>query len=164
FGKLGEDPHPEAAGPLVATLARSPSFWIVCLLSVGLTLMRETFNSWTPTYLVQGVGLGMGAAAGMSGLFPLFGGGSVILARVRVCLAGVVAERLGRRGRASVILGGIALCAVALAYLGSASFAGRPGPALVLVALVAFLLIGPYSYLAGAISLDFGGKRGGATA
>ena len=33
-----------------------------------------------------------------------------------------------------------------------------------LVALVAFLLIGPYSYLAGAISLDFGGKRGGATA
>jgi OPA family glycerol-3-phosphate transporter-like MFS transporter len=26
------------------------------------------------------------------------------------------------------------------------------------------LLIGPYSYLAGAISLDFGGKRGGATA
>ena len=29
---------------------------------------------------------------------------------------------------------------------------------------MAFLLIGPYSYLAGAISLDFGGKRGGATA
>ena len=30
--------------------------------------------------------------------------------------------------------------------------------------LVAFLLIGPYSYLAGAISLDFGGKQGCATA
>ena len=29
---------------------------------------------------------------------------------------------------------------------------------------MAFLLIGPYSYLAGAISLDLGGKRGGATA
>ena len=48
--------------------------------------------------------------------------------------------------------------------LGSSSFAGRPREALVLVAAVAFLLIGPYSYLAGAISLDFGGKRGGATA
>jgi OPA family glycerol-3-phosphate transporter-like MFS transporter len=157
FGKLGEDPHPESAGPLVATLARSPAFWIVCLLSVGLTLLRETFNNWTPTYLVQGVGLGKGAAAGMSGLFPLVGGVSVIL-------AGVLADRLGRRGRASIILGGIALGAVALGYLGSASFAGRPWPALMLVALVAFLLIGPYSYLAGAISLDFGGKRGGATA
>ena len=33
-----------------------------------------------------------------------------------------------------------------------------------MVSLVAFLLIGPYSYLAGAISLDLGGKRGGATA
>ena len=56
------------------------------------------------------------------------------------------------------------LCAAALGLLGSASFAGRPAEAMALVALVAFLLIGPYSYLAGAISLDFGGKRGGATA
>jgi sugar phosphate permease len=34
----------------------------------------------------------------------------------------------------------------------------------VLVTLVGFLLLGPYSYLAGAMSLDFGGKRGSATA
>jgi sugar phosphate permease len=33
-----------------------------------------------------------------------------------------------------------------------------------LTALIAFLCIGPYSYLAGAISLDFGGKQGSATA
>ena len=38
FGKLGEDPHPESAGSALATLARSPAFWIVCLLSLGLTL------------------------------------------------------------------------------------------------------------------------------
>ena len=35
---------------------------------------------------------------------------------------------------------------------------------MVLVTLVGFLLLGPYSYLAGAMSLDFGGKRGSATA
>ena len=29
---------------------------------------------------------------------------------------------------------------------------------------IGFLLIGPYSYLAGAISLDFGGKQGASTA
>ena len=157
FGALGEDPRPESAGPLVATLLRSPAFWIVCLLSVGLTLLREAFNNWTPTYLVQGVGMERGDAAGMSALFPFFGGVSVIL-------AGILGDRLGRRGRAAIILGGIALCALALGWLGSASFAGRPRPALALIALVAFLLVGPYSYLAGAISLDFGGKRGGATA
>ena len=33
----------------------------------------------------------------------------------------------------------------------------------VLVALVGFAIIGPYSYLAGAIALDFGGKQGAAT-
>src|SRR5262249_44403837 len=142
FGKLGEDPCPESVGPLVATLLRSPAFWIVCLLSLGLTLLREAFNNWTPTYLVQGVGLGKGSAAGMSALFPFFGGVSVIL-------AGFLGDMLGRRGRAAIILGGIALCAIALGWLGSASFAGRPRPALALIALVAFLLVGPYSYLAG---------------
>jgi sugar phosphate permease len=32
------------------------------------------------------------------------------------------------------------------------------------VTAVALVLLGPYSYLAGAISLDFGGKHGSATA
>jgi OPA family glycerol-3-phosphate transporter-like MFS transporter len=32
-----------------------------------------------------------------------------------------------------------------------------------LVALVGFVIIGPYSYLAGAMALDFGGKHGAAT-
>jgi OPA family glycerol-3-phosphate transporter-like MFS transporter len=157
FGVLGNDPHPEAAGPVLSTLTRSPAFWIVCLLSLGLTLLREVFNNWTPTYLVEGVGLSKGAAAGMSGLFPFFGGISVIL-------AGLLGDRFGRGGRATIILGGIVLCGVALTVLGSTSFAGRSREALILVAAVGFLLMGPYSYLAGAISLDFGGKHGGATA
>jgi sugar phosphate permease len=157
FGPLGDDPHPQAVGPLLATLARSRAFWIVCVMSLGLTLLRETFNNWTPTYLVEGVGLSKGKAAELSGLFPLFGGISVIL-------AGFLGDRFGRSGRAAVIFGGISLCGLALLFLGSSSFLGRPTEALVLVAAVAILLIGPYSYLAGAISLDFGGKRGGATA
>jgi OPA family glycerol-3-phosphate transporter-like MFS transporter len=157
FGKLGDVPRPESTRSLWFTLARSPSFWTVCVLSLGLTLLRETFNNWTPTYLVQGVGLEAGDAAQKSALFPLFGGMSVIL-------AGWLADRLGPRGRAAIIFGGIVLCGVALALLGSTSFAGQPRAALALVAAVGFFLIGPYSYMAGAISLDFGGKRGGATA
>jgi sugar phosphate permease len=157
FGDLGQDPYPDAAGPLWATLARSPAFWLVCLLSLGITLLRETFNNWTPTYLVEGVGLGKGDAASMSSLFPLFGGVSVLA-------AGILGDRFGRGVRAGIILVGMLLCALALGVLGSTNFAGRSREALVLVSIVAFLLIGPYSYLSGAISLDFGGKRGGATA
>ncbi len=157
FGALGDVARPESARSLWATLAKSQAFWLVCLLSLGLTLLRETFNNWTTTYLVHGVGLEPGDAAGKSALFPLAGGVSVIL-------AGYLGDRLGPRGRAAIILGGIVLCGVALALLGSTSFAGRPRAALALVVAVGFLLIGPYSYMAGAISLDFGGKRGGATA
>lgn len=157
FGALGDDPHPEAAGPLWVTLARSPAFWIVCLISLGITMLRETFNNWTPTYLVEGIGLSKGDAASQSALFPFFGGVSVLI-------AGTLGDRFGRGTRAAIILTGTILAGVALALLGSANFAGRTSEALTLVSLVAFLLIGPYSYLAGAISLDFGGKRGGATA
>jgi len=34
----------------------------------------------------------------------------------------------------------------------------------VLVAAIGFLVIGPYSFFAGAMSLDFGGRQGSATA
>ena len=155
FGALGNDPSPDAAGPLLATLSKSPAFWIVCVMSLGATLLRETFNNWTPTYLVQGVGLSDSAAAWMSSLFPFFGGVSVLL-------AGFLADRFGRVGRAGVILAGMVLCGAVLAVLGSFNLMGRSTVAVVLVSLVAFLLIGPYSYMAGAISLDFGGKRGSA--
>jgi OPA family glycerol-3-phosphate transporter-like MFS transporter len=157
FGTLGEDPNPKEAGPLWATLARSPAFWIVCVMSLGVTMLRETFNNWTPTYLVEGVGLTMDAAAAMSSLFPFFGGVSVLA-------AGVLSDRLGRGARALIILGGMILCGLALGILAAADFRGRKSEALILLSVVAFALIGPYSYLAGAISLDLGGKRGGATA
>jgi sugar phosphate permease len=42
--------------------------------------------------------------------------------------------------------------------------AASRGSAVILVSAVAFLIIGPYSFLAGAISLDFGGKQGASTA
>ena len=93
----------------------------------------------------------------MSSLFPFFGGVSVLV-------AGILGDRFGRGMRAVVILVGMLLCGLALSVLGSTDFAGRTREALILVSVIAFLLIGPYSYMAGAISLDLGGKRGGATA
>jgi OPA family glycerol-3-phosphate transporter-like MFS transporter len=144
-------------GAILRPLLTSFPFWLVCLLSLGTTLLRETFNFWTPTYFVQYVGLSSSDAAGRSALFPLFGGVSVLV-------AGVLSDKLGLNGRNVVLVGGMGACTVCLLML-----ARTPGHAsqlvpVVLVALVGFLLLGPYSYLAGAMSLDFGGKRGSATA
>ncbi len=55
-------------------------------------------------------------------------------------------------------------CTVCLVLMGRIpEHAGEWAPT-ILVALVGFMLLGPYSYLAGAMSLDFGGRRGSATA
>jgi sugar phosphate permease len=154
FGEAGEDPHPANFRTFLATFGRSPTFWLVCLLSLGVTLLRETFNLWTPTYFTQALGLSAADAAQKSALFPLFGGISVLG-------AGYLSDKLGRRGRATIVFYGLLLTALTLFALAAVS----AGPKNVwIIALVAFLMIGPYSYFAGAMSLDFGGRQGSATA
>jgi OPA family glycerol-3-phosphate transporter-like MFS transporter len=156
FGAEGSDPKPSSLRDLLAPLFRSPAFWIVCALSLGTTLVRETFNTWTPTYFNQVVGYSKAEAAGMSAVFPFFGG-------VAVLLTGFWSDRLGRTGRSAIMFYSLLLCSVALFALGSLRAGGGRGLPAVLVGLVGFLVIGPYAYLAGAIALDFGGKHGSAT-
>jgi sugar phosphate permease len=156
FASSEDDSAPMSVRSLLLPLLRSKVFLLVCLLSVGLTLVRETFNLWTPTYFAQGVGLSNADAAQKSALFPLFGGVSVLL-------AGYLSDRLGKGARAAIILFGLLLAGLTLLVLGYGDFGGSKIWPVWLTALVAFLMIGPYSYLAGAISLDFGGKRGSAT-
>jgi OPA family glycerol-3-phosphate transporter-like MFS transporter len=141
---------------LLSTLASSHAFRLACVLSLGLTIVKETFSLWTPTYFVQATGMTAAAAAGNSSLFPLLGGISVLL-------CGWLSDRLGRQGRAAVILAGLLLAGFALLALASGSSHLSRFWTVLIVSLVAFLIIGPYSYLAGAISLDFGGKQASGT-
>jgi OPA family glycerol-3-phosphate transporter-like MFS transporter len=132
-------------------------FWLACALSLGMTILRETFNLWTPTYFTQAASMSAGEAARASALFPLLGGVSVIL-------CGWMSDRLGRGGRAVLILGGLVLTGLVLVALSSQVIQRSQTWPVVLVAAVAFLTLGPYSFLAGAIALDFGGKQGSGTA
>ncbi len=144
-------------GALLRPLLRSRMFWLVCALSLGTTLLRETFNLWTPTYFTQVASLTNAQAAGSSALFPLFGGVSVLL-------AGIGSDRLGSGGRSRILFGGLSLSVLALVALALLHPHGSPLLPVGLVTLVGFLIVGPYSYLAGAMSLDFGGERGSGTA
>jgi sugar phosphate permease len=158
YEREGESPAERASlAAILRPLISNSSFWLVCLLSLGTTLLRETFNFWTPTYFVQYVGLSDSQAASRSALFPFFGG-------VAVLLAGVLSDKLGLNGRNLVLVCGISACALCLILLGHTPGHANSWTPVTLVALVGFLLLGPYSYLAGAMSLDFGGKRGSATA
>jgi OPA family glycerol-3-phosphate transporter-like MFS transporter len=142
--------------PTLRTLSQDPGFRLVCILSFVFTLVRETFNLWTPTYFVTVVGLSDAGAARESALFPLFGGLSVLL-------CGIVSDRLKQGGRASIMFYGLLSAGAVLFLLGRIDFRTSRELPVALVTLVGFLIIGPYSYLAGAISLDLGGKQGGAT-
>jgi len=156
FGAEGSDPKPAGLADLLGPLFRSPAFWLVCALSLGTTLVRETFNTWTPTYFNKAVGYTAAQAASMSAVFPLFGG-------VAVLVSGFLSDRLGRNGRAGIMFYSLMGSSLALLALGTLRVDGWHDLPVFLVGLIGFLVIGPYAYLAGAIALDFGGKHGSAT-
>ena len=131
----------KAPGPaqLLRPLFRSYVFWLVCALSCGTTIVRETFNLWTPIYFHQALGLSYAQAASQSALFPLLGGVSVLL-------AGYLSDKLGRTGRALIMFWGLVLSAAVLGGLGMFHFGASRLIPVMLVSLVGFLLLGPYSY------------------
>jgi len=157
YGQGGNAPRPADLFDLLWPLATSFSFWLVCIISFGLTLVRETFNVWNPIYLKEAVGLSDSGAATASALFPLVGGLSTIA-------AGLLTDRVAGGRRGSVMFPFLALLVVAL--FGLAQVAPDSGAILplALTSVVSFALLGPYSFLTGVISLDFGGKRGSSTA
>lgn len=157
LGPLGDDERPTSVLDLLRPYARSGSFWLVCGMSCGLTLIRETLNTWIPVYLVDVHGVSVASAARYSALFPFVGGLSTLA-------TGWASDRVGKGNRAAVAVPCLALCAASLAGLAWASRAGALTPALFLIGSVAFWLLGPYSLLAGAMAMDLGGRRGPATA
>ena len=157
FAVIANAPEKKRLGELLRPLLTNPTFWVVCILSFGFTFMRETFNDWTPTYLHEAAKMSEGDAGRASSLFPLFGGISVIL-------VGYISDRAGGTGRALVMAFGLLIGTLGLLALAYGDFKGQTTTVVALTAAIGFVLIGPYSLLAGAISLGFGGKQASATA
>ncbi len=157
FGEEGQEVKQTGLRDLLIPLFRSPVFWVVCALSFGFTLVRETFNNWTPDYLTEVAKMSTADAGRVSSYFPLFGGISVLL-------CGFLSDRLGRTGRAAIIFFGLVLSIPALIAFGYAHFGSSTLLPILALGAVAVATLGPYSFLAGAVALDFGGKRGSATA
>jgi OPA family glycerol-3-phosphate transporter-like MFS transporter len=150
------DSPPRTVRDLLTPLLSSRAFICVCLLSLGLTLVRETFNTWTPIYFRDFVGYTAARAASMSAIFPAVGAVSVVL-------TGWWSDRLGVTGRSMIMVLSLAVAAAVLTALGGVPRGASTSivPPL-LVAAGAFCLLGPYSFLAGAYALDFGGKQASA--
>jgi OPA family glycerol-3-phosphate transporter-like MFS transporter len=143
---------------VMRTLLTDRAFVLVCLLSFGCTVVRESFNNWTPTYLNASAGFSVAQAAKFSAVFPAVGAVSVLA-------TGWISDRLGANGRAWLLAVGLTASAATLAVLaGAKAGAGGAAFAVLLIGLTAFCILGPYSLLGGAMALDFGGTRAGASA
>src|SRR5437868_12483811 len=102
--------RPASAAALLLPLLRSRAFILVCALSFACTIIRETFNTWTPMYLRDHLGYSVSESAGVSAIFPGVGVASVLL-------AGWASDRLGLNGRALLMFLGLAATAAALVVL-----------------------------------------------
>ena len=154
----GAKSPPQTVRERLAPLLRSPAFLMVCVLSLVCTIVRETFNDWTPVYMRDFMHLRMSDAAALSAIFPAVGAISVLL-------TGWLGDRLGANGRPLLLFTGLTATAAALGLLAMIHRGGTdPTLPTALIGVVAFCLLGPYAYLGGAMALDFGGKAAGALA
>jgi sugar phosphate permease len=128
-----------------------------------LTMIRETFNTWLPTYFAD-LGTRASLASLKSTLFPLLG-------VVGTLLAGWLSDRVwrGRRGPIMTLF----LVGGALSLLGlsrpAAVAAGSGLPfdltVLLLTGATGFFILAPYSMAGGGVlALDSGGRQAAATA
>ncbi len=136
-------------------LAKQPAFWFGLALSFLLTFARSGFLAWTPMFLAEVTGQVQGGIV-KSAIFPAAG-------VVSALAVGRISDRLGQGRRAPVMAVMLALLTVAvlvLAHFGTKSAA----LAFPMIGVCGLMLLGPYSLLGGAVSLDVAAGNGAATA
>ncbi|MCC7376785.1 MAG: MFS transporter [Verrucomicrobiales bacterium] len=136
----------------VKELFRIRRFWVVCALSFTLTLLRETFNTWTVDFFKTegGAEVSNRIAAFLSTPFDACGA-------IGILLLGWVFGRVSptfRRNLLMLILGALGLVILGLPTLAKQGLVA----ATLAVGLVGFLTYGPYSLLAGVLSLEIRGR------
>lgn len=152
----GADTKPKNFMEVLKPLLLNRTFAMVCFLSLGCTIVRESFGLWIPVYLKDFFGFTASSAASASAVFPAVGAVSVLF-------TGWLSDRLGPSGRSLVMV--FSLSVMVAPLLGLAMLRGGSSASMlpvVLTGAVAFFLLGPYSYLAGAFALDLGGSQASA--
>ncbi|HZS37211.1 MAG TPA: MFS transporter [Polyangia bacterium] len=142
----------------IAALLRRPQFLLVCALSFTLTLMRESFNTWSVDFLtsIQAGAHSVTAAALQSTTFDIAGCVSIVG-------MGVAYDRAPVRVRRWLIASILAALAALLVILPGTA-ARDPASGAWLIGAVGLLVYGPYSLLAGALAVESGGAELAATA
>lgn len=129
-------------------MASRQQFWLLLVMCVCLTLLRETFVSWTSVYFADRFHLHESNAAVLSLIFPLFGTLSALV-------GGVIIDRGGSRlQKSQILLQMNMLLSSALGLAAYMSVDGEVALMSVLVCIVALFLIAPFSLVTGVFAMQ----------
>ena len=145
---------------LLGRLARERGFWMAVVLSFLLTFVRAGFMTWTPFYLYD-VAKAAGSTTALSGSIAksaFFG----ICGMMGSLIIGRLSDQWGPGRRAGIMTASLVALLLAVLSLGHAHVVD-PLRAAGIIGIAGFFLLGPYSLLAGAITLDVAGKQGAST-
>lgn len=133
-------------------LFRVRRFYVVCALSFTLTLLRETFNTWTVDFFKTAGGPEVSHRIAAFLATPFDGCGAL-----GIIALGWAFSRSGPRSRSALLFLMLTLLAILLYCL--RRFAGENlWLVTAAIGLIGFLTYGPYSLLAGILSVEIKGK------
>lgn len=156
YGASGSDSRPAGLWQLIRPLLSNPTFWLICSMCAGLTFLRETLIFWTPDYLKSTFDLTTGKAAKYSSILPLAGGAAAVL-------IGFGTDRWFAKRRSTILAVCLATLTCLLLFMATVGHRLELAAQIGTLSAIFFFMVGPYSTLGGAIALDLGARRGGAT-
>jgi sugar phosphate permease len=148
-GNSGSNGRPEEQSKRwLFVMLRNKYFWLACLIYFGLSIVRYIFWNWSILFLKDG-GMKTGSAIVFSSVFPILGSLGAIF-------AGWVSDRM--KARRGPVLAMMTSCMALSIFFFSRIPSDKPILLIIMLAIIGFMLIGPYSLLAGAMAIDFGSK------
>ena len=130
----------------LATLVRMPKFWILIVLAMGITFIREAILTWGSVFLAEYVGIDYAQAAVLTLFFPFVGSlGSLS--------GGFILDRVQKRNRGFVLVSFLSMLSFIM-LLASISTKPSPFSATLFLGFVAFALMAPFAYIESIFPLE----------
>lgn len=148
--------EPEGSWKVVGEVFRNKTVWVLAIVYFCLKPTRYAILFWGPKYVSEQLGTGMTESALISILFEAAG-------PLGVLFAGVMSDKVFQARRMPIAVIMLFLLAGVLFNFNEIATGGKGAVACLLFA-IGFLLYGPDSLLTGTSAMDFGTKKGAATA
>lgn len=153
----GETPEeePEGSWKTIGEVVRSPGIWLLAISYFSIKLTRYAFYFWGPKYINESLGANAQDSTLIAAAWPIGGA-------IGVIVTGYISDYCFQSRRAPVTILSLLLTAGVMC-VGMTSITSAWAMALFFFSIGLFLL-GPDSLISGTAAIDFGTKKGAATA